>query len=122
MPISLICENQQAKGHGFFTLSQNIKKLAGDVAFIAKPTLSVGSIKLDYIISKHFTKVYAIQHVRPPTFKLRSEESLMLGVFPRVGFWRMKIQLNGFFRSIIPNATVCVSDSIKNSLVSNYYF
>jgi glycosyltransferase involved in cell wall biosynthesis len=101
------------------------RALAGihaDAAVLEKGTLKTGSLALDLALRLRFEIFIAILHIEPPALPARSSVRHMGGLLPGVGLWWYRWKWSGYLRSVGPQRTVCVSDSVRRRLTGDYAF
>jgi len=67
-------------------------------------------------------RLYAIQHATPPPLPPREDGRSMRSIVHRLIGRRARFLMSSRLRSFLCNATICVSNAVRNSLVGDYRF
>ena len=109
-------ENLNVPG-GFSEWRKLISGLATDVVIFEKPTLHAGSFAFDCAVRLSCKRFIVIQQVRPPSIPANASKR-----WYSLGLFRHKMRLSGFLRSLAPHGTICVSESVRTALRTDYWF
>jgi glycosyltransferase involved in cell wall biosynthesis len=99
-----------------------LRGVSADAAILEKGTLNTGGFALDLAIRTRFGPYLAIEQLEPPVLPARTSRRHVGGVLPGLGLWWYRWRLRGYVRSLCPAMTVCVSDSVRRALASQYGF
>jgi glycosyltransferase involved in cell wall biosynthesis len=98
-----------------------LRDVSADAAILEKGTLNTGGFALDIAIRMRFGPYLAIEQLEPPVLPSRTSRR-HVGGLPGLGLWWYRWRLSGYVRSLCPAMTVCVSDSVRHALASQYGF
>lgn len=93
-----------------------------DAAVLEKGTLQTGGLALDWALKLKYHRYITVQQLEPPVLPARSSRRYLGGLIPGIGLWWYRRRWSGYARSIAPAVTVCVSDSVRDRLATDYGF
>jgi glycosyltransferase involved in cell wall biosynthesis len=101
---------------------RTFRNIEADAAVLEKGTLWTGGLALDFALRLRFGQYFTIQQLPPPEIPARTSNRYWGGILPGIGLWWYRWKWSGYARSLAPKLTICVSDSVRHQLASNYAF
>lgn len=99
-----------------------VRNLPGDVCIFEKGSYVCGNLWLDVAARLHFGRLITVEQLEAELLPPRTSRRYFKGLIRGPGIWWHKRWINVYARSIAPNRIVCVSDSVKRRLASEYRF
>jgi glycosyltransferase involved in cell wall biosynthesis len=101
---------------------KSLRDINAQACIYEKPTLHAGSFALDFAARAACGRYITIQQVRPPLLTRFTSVPSKRRLIPGPGPWWYKQFLRGHLRSVAPQFTICVSESVRSQLVEMYRF
>jgi glycosyltransferase involved in cell wall biosynthesis len=117
-----VAELHKPPRNGFFVWLRALQEVDADAVLLEKGTLNTGSAALDFALRLKFGRYVTYQQLEPPKLPARTSKRYLGGLIPGVGLWWYKWRFSGWLRSLAPRATICVSDSARDALATDYGF
>jgi glycosyltransferase involved in cell wall biosynthesis len=117
-----VVELQKPSRKGLVAWLQALRSVDADAVLLEKGTLNTGSFAFDCALRLKFSRYVTYQQLEPPKLPPRTSARHLGGLVPGVGLWWYKWRWSGWLRSLAPRATICVSDSARDALATDYGF
>jgi glycosyltransferase involved in cell wall biosynthesis len=99
-----------------------LRTIRADAAVLEKGTIWTGGLGLDWALRLRYGAYVAIQQLEPPPLPPKASRPYLAGLVRGPGFWWLRWKWLGHARSLAPLATVCVSEAVRQRLMTQYAF
>jgi len=98
------------------------RRITADACIFEKNTLHTGSLSLDIAARLQFRRFVTIQQLEPPPLPAWSRGRYLGDLIPGLGLWWYRMKWAGYWRSVVPQKTICVCQAVSDQLRTNYRF
>jgi glycosyltransferase involved in cell wall biosynthesis len=98
------------------------RALGVDACVFEKGTLHTGSVVMDLAARAAFKVFVTLQQLEPPVLGSRTTTRHIGGLVPGLGVWWYRQRFRGWLRSLAPERTICITETVRSGLETGYGF